>query len=157
MKTVFDTNPVGRFMVAGGAVIELLNSGKILIQKRSSTQDWQSNEWEIPYGRVAQFEDVFTGFRREIKEETGLSDVEILKPIRIWHTFRGSEKTAASEMIGITFHCQTNQKKVVCSREHCDYRWVTPKEALRIIKIEGIRMDIEALLKQKKDGEKNIF
>ena len=49
-------------------------------------------------------------------------------------------------MIGITFHCRTKEKRIVCSREHADCKWVTPEEALRIIRIEGIKKDIEAFL-----------
>jgi len=40
-------NPVGRFMVASGAVIEMGTTGKILLIQRSSSLDWQPNEWEL--------------------------------------------------------------------------------------------------------------
>ena len=140
-------NPVGHFMLAAGAILEYKNTGKILVQKRSSAQDWQADEWEIPYGRLAQFEDVYTGLKREIKEETGIDDIQILKPIRIWHLFRGFKKTAENELIGITFHCRTNGKKASYSSEHTTSRWVTPKKALEFIKVPGIKKDIKVFIK----------
>ena len=41
------SNPVGRFMVAAGALIELNSSGKILLVKRGNKLDWHPSEWEI--------------------------------------------------------------------------------------------------------------
>ena len=99
------------------------------------------------YGRLAQFEDVYTGLKREIKEETGIDDIQILKPIRIWHLFRGFKKTAENELIGITFHCRTNEKKASYSSEHTTSRWVTPKKALEFIKVPGIKKDIKVFIK----------
>lgn len=42
-------NPVGRFMVAVGAIIKLKGTEKILLIRRAKMQDWQPNEWEILY------------------------------------------------------------------------------------------------------------
>ena len=36
-------NPVGRFMVAVGAIIKLKGTNKILLLRRAKTQDWQPN------------------------------------------------------------------------------------------------------------------
>jgi 8-oxo-dGTP pyrophosphatase MutT (NUDIX family) len=136
------TNPVGRFMVAVGAIIELKNTGKILILKRNKNLDWHAGEWEIHYGRIAQFENLESSLKREAHEETGLTDLQIIKPLTAWHIFRGREK-AENELIGITFHCRTKTEKVKISDEHAGYRWVKPEEALKLIKIEGIRHDVE--------------
>lgn len=100
-------NPVGRFMVAVGAVIELGNTGKILLNQRNSNLDWQPNMWEIPYGRIDQFEDLDKGLKRGVKEETGIENLEILSVLTAWHIFRGTEKSAQNELIGITYHCRT--------------------------------------------------
>ena len=49
-------NPVGRFMVAVGAIIQHRQTKKILLCQRSIDLDWHPGEWEIGYGRIAQFE-----------------------------------------------------------------------------------------------------
>jgi 8-oxo-dGTP pyrophosphatase MutT (NUDIX family) len=79
---------------------------------------------------------------REIKEELGITELEIVKLIRVWHLFRGSEKVD-NELIGITYHCQTLSDRVVLSNEHQAYAWVMPQEAMNLIKVEGIRKDVE--------------
>lgn len=143
-------NPVGRFMVASGGIIELSNTGKILILQRSSTLDWQPNEWEILYGRIDQFEDTEKGLKREVKEEAGIEELEIVDLVSCWHIFRGTEQTAENELIGITYHCRTNQEVPVLSNEHQAYKWVTPEEAIEIVSVEGIKRDIRKFIKRNK-------
>ena len=140
------TNPVGRFMVATGAVIVHEQTGEILIAQRSSSQDWHPDNWEITYGRIDQHEDPEQGLRREVSEELGLTDLKIQKILRVWHIYRGP-KSAENDLIGITFVCSTQSKSVALSHEHQAYKWVTPQEALSLIKVEGIRADIEAYVK----------
>ncbi len=138
------SNPVGRFMVAAGGII-VNDSGEILILKRSSKLDWQPNEWETMYGRLAQFEDPQKGLAREVGEEIGI-EVEIGSPLTTWHIFRGKEQTAYNELIGITFLCHAKSTNVKISDEHDEYRWVTPSIALELVKIEGVRRDISAYI-----------
>lgn len=135
-------NPVGRFMVAVGAVISNPN-GEILLLKRSLKLDWHPGEWEILYGRIAQFEDPRTGLIRETKEEVGL-DIAIGQPLTVWHIYRGHEQTAHNELVGITFIAETTDINVQISDEHDEYRWVMPEVALQLVKEEGIKRDITA-------------
>ena len=79
--------------------------------------------------------------KREVFEELGIKEVKILKVVRVWHIFRGTKK-AENELIGITFHCRTQHYKIKISKEHSQYKWVTPKEALKLITNDGIKGDI---------------
>lgn len=139
------TNPVGRFMVAVGAIITLKGTNKILVIRRANTQDWHPNEWEILYGRIDQFEDLPTGLRREAKEETGLTDLKIGPILTHWRIYRG-RKSAHNEVIGLTFECETTQDKVKLSFEHSEYQWIEPEKAVDLIKVEGIRADVQTYL-----------
>lgn len=134
-------------MVAAGAVIELRQTGKILLVKRSSDLDWHPNQWEIGYGRIAQFESAEEGLRREVFEELQVKDLEIIKVLRVWHIYRGSKKPE-NDLIGITYHCRTNQEQITLSNEHQNYAWVTPAEALNRITIDGIRADVDAFIRE---------
>ncbi len=149
-KTVNNTsskqNPVGQFMVAVGAII-VNSEGKILLIKRSDDLDWQPGEWEIMYGRLAQHEDAQLGLVREASEELGIK-VQASRPLTCWHIYRGQERITQNELIGITFLAYTVQAKVTLSDEHQEYRWVTPVEALELVKIEGIKRDINACMKE---------
>jgi bis(5'-nucleosidyl)-tetraphosphatase len=135
-------NPVGRFMVAVGAVIELEETGKILLNKRSSQLDWHPGEWEIMYGRIDQHEGPIPGLKREIREETGINDIEIHDILRVWHIYRGQQQTAINELIGITYYVTTKTEQIQISSEHEDYGWFDPQEAAKLVKVEGIRTDV---------------
>lgn len=146
-----EKNPVGRFMVAVGAVIEHEKTGKILILRRADSEDWQGGEWEIDYGRIDQFEDPEHGLRREVREETGLADLTIGRVLSVWHIHRGEEKSAHNDLIGITFATTTRSNSVTLSHEHSEYRWVDPEEALALISVEGIRRDVKLYQKMKEE------
>ena len=137
-------NPVGRFMVAVGAVV-VNSENKILLIKRSQKLDWHPGEWEIMYGRIAQHEDAQMGLAREIKEELGI-EVVAGRPLTCWHIYRGHEETAHNELIGITFLATTQESEITLSDEHEEYRWVSPQEALDLIKVDGIKRDINAYI-----------
>lgn len=137
-------NPVGRFMVAVGAVITN-SSGKILLIKRSQKLDWHPGEWEILYGRIAQHEDPQAGLTREVAEELGIT-VEAGSPLTCWHIYRGHEQTIENDLIGITFTATTDKTEVKLSDEHEEYRWVTPSQALELVVVDGIRRDINAFI-----------
>ena len=138
-------NPVGHFMVAAGSVIEMGISGKILLVQRAVNLDWHPGEWEICYGRIDQFEDVEKGLRREVREELGITEITIIKVLRVWHMFRGTKK-AENELIGITYYCRTNNKIIKLSHEHSQYKWTLPEDALKLVANEGIKQDINKFI-----------
>lgn len=140
-------NPVGRFMVAVGAVIQHTNTGKILLIKRSTMHDFRDGEWEIIYGRIDQHEDPDHGLLREVREETGITDLTIHDILTSWHIYRG-ERRVENDLIGITYACTTNSETVQLSHEHADYKWVTPEEALELVTVEGIKRDVRAFMKR---------
>ncbi len=138
-------NPIGRFMVAAGAVIELEGTGKILVIRRKAVGDdnWHEGTWEVVYGRIAQGESPEQGLRREVAEEVGITDLTISRILTAWHIYRGAE-VPENEVVGITYATSTRQEAVTLSAEHDAFRWVTAEEALLMIEIAGIQRDIRA-------------
>lgn len=134
-------------MIGVGAIIELKGTGKILIGKRK-THEINHGTWEITYGRIDHHEELTTALQREVFEETGITDLKVKKLNRIWHIYRG-EKHEDKECYGFTFICETDQKELKLSEEHSEFRWVTSQDALQMITIEGIKVDIEEYIKYK--------
>lgn len=132
---------IGRFMIAAGAVIEHVPSGRVLVVKREET-DFHQGIWEINYGRIDQHEELEAGLRREIQEETGITDITMKKILRVWHFYRG-ERLPENEVYGFTFHCQTTTDQVQLSPEHSAYQWVSVAEGIKLISEPGIRQDLE--------------
>lgn len=134
---------IGSFQVAVGAIIEDISSGKILLLKRTDDDKLDPGGFEPVYGRLSQFEDPKEGLLREIQEETGLTNVKILEQISSWHIYRGA-KIKENEVIGLTFWCQTDhQPEIKISAEHQAHAWVEPKEVLSLIKLEGVKKDLQ--------------
>jgi 8-oxo-dGTP pyrophosphatase MutT (NUDIX family) len=135
---------VGRFMFGVGAVVRLANSGQILLLQRKGTRsNFNSNEWEFVYGRVDQHEGILAGLRRELLEEIGLTSFTIVRPLRLWRFYRG-EPTDLNEIFGVTFLIEVNQQEITLSPEHIGYEWVSAEIATNRITVDGIREDLEA-------------
>ena len=141
---------IGHFMVGVGAVIELGTTGTFLVMKRQD--EFHQGAWEIVYGRLDQHEDFVTGLRREVQEETGISQLEVFGHYSFWHFYRG-KKTAETEVLGISFACRTNQEEVKLSTEHSEYAWVTAEEMLKLSTVPDIHADMKKYLEfREKEG-----
>lgn len=138
-------NPVGRFMVAIGAVIEHEETGLILLVKRSEDLNYAPGDWEIHYGRIDQHECPKDGLKREIKEETELEDIKVIRLLHAKHIYRG-EKSTHNDMIVLTYHCCTKTREVVLSSEHSAYEWVSAEEAVARVPVEDVKDDIQAYI-----------
>lgn len=100
-------------------------------------------KWQLPGGRLNEGESWDEGLRREIREETGITDVDILSITMVdnW-TFRGVL------MYGVYFLCRTSTTEVTISSEHTAYRWVSKNDNLEEIDFwhENLRMLTERAL-----------
>ena len=134
-------------MVAIGAVIEHVGSGRILLLQRAETADYLPGLWEDPMGRMKQFEEPEAALRREIMEECGL-EIDIVKPIAVFHDYRG-ERIPENEWIGMTYWCKALSDRVIISGEHSAYQWILPRQALELVDHPGVRRDIEAFIEER--------
>lgn len=137
----------GRFLVAVGAIVEHKSTGKILLLERNAEKDFSPGIWEYITGRMNQFEEPEDALRREVREEAGI-EIEIIKPISVFHIFRG-EKKAEDELVGIMYWCKTDDDGIVLSDEHGSYKWAEVEDALIMMEKPGMKKDIEAYMREK--------
>lgn len=137
-----------KVMVAVAAIIENPN-GEILLIKRSSDAEEFPNYWEDVGGRLKQSESPEDGLKREIREETGLTDIEMIKPLTMFHVFRKGAKKSDNELIGISFWCKTNNLDVTLSHEHSDYKWLSPDEAFLLTEHPTVKNYIKIYVDEK--------
>lgn len=137
----------GKFTGAIGAIIENTNTGKILLLKRSPKKDFLPNSWEEVTGRMNQFESPENAVRREVLEETGISDIEIIKPIAVRHYFRG-EETAENEVILIVYWCKTFTEDVKLSNEASEYKWLTIEDAIKLVDYPAVKEELKIFIKE---------
>lgn len=115
---------------SAGAVIYRVEDGdfKFLILK------YGLGHWDFPKGNVEKGESELETVKREVLEETGIDQIEIIDGFkeRVGYYYR-----MKGNLIYKTVNyylARTEQREVKLSHEHEDYAWVTVDEALRYIK-----------------------
>lgn len=123
--------------------------GRVLLLRRPD------GNWQFAGGRLEEGESWSDGLRREVEEETGITDLDIGPALLVatW-VYKGVP------LYGTYFYCQTETTNITMSDEHEEYRWVTSKEDLDEIQFwhSDIRNMTEAALRiassQRKTGSK---
>lgn len=89
-----------------------------------------SGHWEFPKGNFEFGEHGFETARREIYEETGITDIEFIKDFesKIEYYFKRSDKLVHKRVI--FYMARTNTRKVILSSEHDAYAWKEYSEAI---------------------------
>ncbi len=102
------------------------------------------NSWSLPKGHLDPGEDALAAARREIREESGISDLTLVRPLGQYQRFRiglgGGEDR--SEMKMITLYLFTTPEKNLnpIDSHNPEARWVRPEK-------------VQALLTHPKDRE----
>ena len=107
----------GKFNVSQKAVI--IRDNKCFIAEITK----RPGIWDLPGGRIDQRENLQDAFKREMKEETGISDFEILATYDCdtWLSLAGAAVYGTASLV------YTN-KDVVISQEHTQGKWITESE-----------------------------
>lgn len=124
------------------AIIERngINGTEIVIQKRVKSNE-NETPYELPGGRLEEFESFMEGLKREVHEETGLyitkvfgeetrietndvdSNVEVMKPFAVYQTTVGPV-----DSLGAYFRCQASGNLVIEGDETEDIKWISVNE-----------------------------
>lgn len=108
------------------------DSFKFLILYKKPSNHYRES-WDFPRGNIEKNETEEETARREIKEETGITDLNFIKGFRekIRFFYKRDGKLVHKEIIYLL--AKTEQEKVVLSYEHNDYRWANFDEALNLL------------------------
>jgi len=120
----------------GVGIIVLNKKNKIFVGKR---KDNPGDKWQMPQGGVDEGEDYITAMKRELKEETGIENIKIIKEIEkiyqyelpkdlvgiIWKgKYRGQkQKWFITRFLGEEKEINLNTKHA----EFIDWKWIEPK------------------------------
>ena len=120
----------------GVGIIVLNKQNKVFVGKR---KDNPGDKWQMPQGGVDQGEDYITAMKRELLEETGIKNIEIIKEIDkiyqyelpqnlvgiIWKgKYRGQkQKWFITRFLGEEKEINLNTKHA----EFIDWKWIEPK------------------------------
>jgi dATP pyrophosphohydrolase len=120
-------------------------NGKLefLLLKRSP-QQYYPNLWQMVTGKIKESETAFNTALREIKEETSLT------PEKFWvaptvNSFYSPDKDYICLLP--VFASQVKfESKVEISKEHVEYKWVSPEEARSLLAWDGQRKSVDVIV-----------
>ena len=134
----------GQFNFCVAAVLEN-PKGEILVIKRSPN-NFPENIWDVAGGGVEQFENPFDALQREVEEETGITEFKIVRTLCDFHFYQANN---SPDMLGIAFWCKTKQIDIQLSKEHTEFKWLQPEEALKISTHPDVTRCIEKFIEEK--------
>jgi len=90
--------------------------------------------WDLPGGRIHKRENIETALRREVEEEIGVEDLEILE---LLDASISKMRLSFIDMglILFTYLCRisNDQEIKLTDNEHTQFRWVNPREAALLL------------------------
>ena len=125
--------PEDLFNLGIKALIQNAN-GQILLLKPNPAQftsTSESSEWDLPGGRIHRASTIEKTLKREVKEETGIDNVEIKQLIGSTLVNRRIGTGEASVgLILFIYECTVpNTPEINLSDEHLNFKWFSKEEA----------------------------
>lgn len=108
------------------------HDGKILLLHRAPHKP-QGGTWCVPAGKVDAGEDLHSAMLRELQEETGIIPVHNLDYFAATYV-RYPEYDYVYHMYFVTL--EQKPDVAIDTKDHVDFQWITPEEALTINLIE---------------------
>jgi 8-oxo-dGTP pyrophosphatase MutT (NUDIX family) len=134
---------------AAGVVLYRRNGGdtrRYLLMRSALTR---RPIWEFPKGGVEAGESEAQAAVRELWEEAGIGEGQIVlfdgyreEERYVFTQGKGEQRTLIVKKV-VYFLAETDEERVIISREAEEYRWATYDEAMRLIRFPGKRRVLE--------------
>ena len=126
----------------GVGVIVLNNKNRVFVGKRI---DNPIDKWQMPQGGVNYGEDLTTAMKRELKEETGIKNIKILREIDGWSEYelpnyllgkiwKGKYRGQKQKWFIVRFLGNDNEINLKTGKpEFIDWQWLDIENLPRVI------------------------
>lgn len=105
---------------------------------------FKSDYWDFPKGNIEKHETEEDTVRREVKEETGISDIKLLSNFKekITYFYRRDGNTVFKEVV--FFLAETKTEDVKISSEHTGFEWIYYEGAIKKLKTNSKKVLMKA-------------
>jgi len=127
----------------GVGAIVINKENKIFVGKRRDQPD--SGNWQMPQGGVNDNEDLLTAMKRELREETSIKSVKILKELDEWTEYelpnyllgkiwKGRYRGQKQKWFILKFIGSDNEINLKTNHpEFVEWKWINPESLPKII------------------------
>ena len=127
------------------------SAGALIFRKKDQTPEYlliysnRNKEWGFPKGHIDAGETENEATLREIKEETGLSDLRFIDGFREELVYKAVSNREASKGRGIEkstvyFLCETKAKDItVDADEITSFKWILCNDALKLLPFDSLK------------------
>ena len=125
----------------------MFNSSKVLLLRHSSVSSRGGGHWDFPKGHIDDGETEIQTALRELEEETGIANVDLVDGFRdtITYTFPSGQERIGKEVV--FFLATTKESKVRLSHEHIDYSWLDFDSAFSRLTYDNARLILRNAIK----------
>ncbi len=105
----------------------------------------KARHWDFPRGHVEKGETDLEAAKRELKEETGISQAHFVKGFHAKTSWKlpKPDRSGATHKIVVFFLCESRSKRVHLSHEHMHFAWLPIEPAWRKITFPNMREVLE--------------
>lgn len=118
-----------RTQCAGGVVLN--KNGLILLVSQ------RGNSWSLPKGHIDKGEDPLTAAKREIREESGVADLKLIKDLGSYERYKsgldGGDDTSEFKTIHMFLFSTDQQKLQPLDPRNPEARWVEKEKAIELL------------------------
>ena len=119
-------------------------SAGVIVVRRAPRPDYlllhyESGHWDFPKGHIEPGEDAQETARRELEEETGISQISFLDGYKETLRYFFRQKGIGIFKVVIYFLAETTQSEVALSSEHIGFEWLPYETALERLTFKNSR------------------
>lgn len=122
-------------------------NGKVLLLKRSEKKTIDPGVYSGIGGKVEPHESFYEALLREVKEETGLTEFESIKPYSITqHPYPPSN----AEWVNVYFNIKIKKQLKIKTSDEGEFYWVNPNDVNSLPMVDDLKEYIQILDKNPK-------
>jgi 8-oxo-dGTP pyrophosphatase MutT (NUDIX family) len=126
------TNQVALFWTFFQEQFQLITAGGGLVKNEKGEYlfIFRRGKWDLPKGKLDPGEDIASCAIREVQEETGLQQVQLLQPLgKTWHVYHERGAFILKESVWFSMEAHSNEQLVPQTSEDIhEIKWVAPAD-----------------------------